>query len=119
MHKRWLRQHEAEIDLAEAFSFLDTDHDGLAHVNARTHARTHAHARTRAHKHTHTHTHTHPGLVSVEEVAEQMRTVMRVDIPEDEIRSICKLSLGKTPKGLTMEDFKHLVHWQPAAYARA
>jgi hypothetical protein len=32
MHKRWLRQHEAEIDLAEAFSFLDTDHDGLVSV---------------------------------------------------------------------------------------
>ncbi len=34
---------------------------------------------------------------------------MRVAIPADEIRSICKVSLSKNPSGLTMEDFKFLV----------
>lgn len=81
MHKRWLRQNEAEIDLAEAFAFLDKDHDGL---------------------------------VSVDEIADQMKSLMRVTISTDEIRSICKVSLSKNPKGLTMEDFKFLVHWKPA-----
>ena len=96
MHKRWLRQNEAEIDLAEgtppnpkeskpklpiitlppAFAFLDTDHDGL---------------------------------VSVDEIAAQMQSVMRVQIPAEEFRSICRTTLSRNPKGLTMEDFKFLV----------
>ena len=37
-----------------------------------------------------------------------MQSVMRVAIPAEEIRSICKVSLSKNPKGLTMEDFKFL-----------
>jgi hypothetical protein len=51
----------------------------------------------------------HDGVVSVEEISEQMKTVMRVEVPPDEIRSICKVSLSKNPMGLTMEDFKFLV----------
>ena len=50
----------------------------------------------------------HDGLVAVEEIAAQMQSVMRVAIPVEEIRSICKVSLSKNPKGLTMEDFKFL-----------
>jgi hypothetical protein len=38
-----------------------------------------------------------------------MQSVMRVAIPADEIRSICKVSLSKNPSGLTIEDFKFLV----------
>jgi hypothetical protein len=56
----------------------------------------------------------HDGLVSVEEIAAQMQSVMRVTIPAEEIRSICKTSLSKNAKGLTMEDFKFLV---PASVA--
>ena len=48
------------------------------------------------------------GLVAVDEIATQMQSVMRVAIPAEEIRSICKVSLSKNPKGLTMEDFKFL-----------
>lgn len=81
MHKRWLRQNEAEIDIAEAFAFLDTDHDGI---------------------------------IDVDEVAAQMQAVMRVKLPADEIRSICKVSLSKNPRGLTIEDFTYLVNWKPA-----
>jgi Ca2+-binding EF-hand superfamily protein len=33
----------------------------------------------------------HDGLVSVDEIAAQMQSVMRVAIPADEIRSICKV----------------------------
>ena len=51
----------------------------------------------------------HDGLVSVDEIAAQMQSVMRVTVPADEIRSICKVSLSKNPKGLTMEDFTFLV----------
>ncbi len=51
----------------------------------------------------------HDGIVSVDEIAAQMQSVMRVTVPADEIRSICKVSLSKNPKGLTMEDFTYLV----------
>ncbi len=34
---------------------------------------------------------------------------MRVKLPADEIRSICKVSLSKNPRGLTIEDFTYLV----------
>ena len=55
----------------------------------------------------------HDGLVSVDEIAAQMQSVMRVTVPADEIRSICKVSLSKNPKGLTMEDFTFLVCTPP------